>query len=61
MLPILAASAPHPGRAAVFVVALSLALSLLVIPSHHRPRHRQHHQLPRLGQCMQGSYAHGTR
>jgi hypothetical protein len=61
MLPILAESAPHPRRAVAFVVALSIALSFLVIPSHHRPRHREHHQVPRLGQCMQGGYAYGTR
>ena len=55
MQPILAESA-HPARAAAFAVVLAIVASLVMIPGRHRPNHREHHQLPRLGKCVQYSY-----
>jgi hypothetical protein len=59
MQPILAESTPHPGRAAAFAVALAIATSLVMLPSLHRLKHREHHQLPRIGKCV--SYGYLTR
>jgi hypothetical protein len=56
MQPILAESASRPGRAVAFAVALAVVASLMMIPGRHRPNHREHHQLPRLGKCVQYSY-----
>jgi len=50
MQPILAESAPRPGRFAAFAVALAVVASLVMMPSLSR----SHHQLPRLGKCMNG-------
>jgi hypothetical protein len=54
MQPILAESAPRPGRFAAIAVALAVVASLVMMPTQHRSRHREHHQLPRLGKCMHG-------
>jgi hypothetical protein len=62
MEPILAESASRPGRGVVIAVALSVVASFfLMIPRHPRPAPREHHQLPRMGKCMQSSYAYLTR
>jgi hypothetical protein len=54
MQPILAESAPRPGRFAAFAVALAVVASFVMMPSSSHSRHRSHHQLPRLGKCMNG-------
>jgi len=54
MQPILAESTPRPGRFAAIAVALAVVASFVVMPTQHRPQHREHHQLPRLGKCMHG-------
>jgi hypothetical protein len=61
MQPFLAESAPRPGRAIAFVAALAVVASItMAMPLRHRPRHHEHHQVPRLGRCMQG-YMYLTR
>jgi hypothetical protein len=60
MQPILAESASHAGRAVAFAVALAIAASLVLVPSFVRPKHREHHQLPRIGKCVNG-YAYLAR
>jgi hypothetical protein len=66
MQPFLAESAPSPGRALAAVAALTIIASMamvalmVMISSPHRSWHHEHHQLPRLGQCMQG-YVYLTR
>jgi len=55
MQPFLAESAPRPGRAIAFVAALAVVGSIaMAMALPHRSRHHEHHQLPRLGHCMQG-------
>jgi len=56
MQPILAESASRPGRAVAFAVVLTIVAALVMSPGRHRPNHREHHQLPRLGKCVQYSY-----
>jgi hypothetical protein len=62
MQPFLAESAPRPGRAIAFLAALAVVASIgiAMTPRHHRFRHHEHHQLPRLGKCVQG-YVYLTR
>jgi hypothetical protein len=60
MQPILAESAPRPGRTVAFAIALAVVASLVMLPSFHRTKHREHHQLPRIGRCVTG-YAYLTR
>lgn len=52
MQPILAESAPHPGRAVAFTFALAIVASLLLIPRHHHATHRGRSGLPRIGKCV---------
>ena len=54
MQPILAESGPRPSRIAAIAVAFAVVTSLVMMPSQHRPRHRTHHQLPRIGKCLNG-------
>jgi len=58
MQSILAESAPRPGRAFAFaaVLAAVTSLALVMMPSHHRPTHRTHHQVPRIGKCVTYAY-----
>jgi len=62
MQPFLAESAPRPGRAIALVAALAVVASITMAMAtrHHRPRYHEHHQLPRLGKCVQG-YMYLTR
>ena len=62
MQPFLAESAPRPGRAIAFVAALAVvaSMAMAMAPRHHRSWHHEHHQLPRLGKCVQG-YMYLTR
>jgi hypothetical protein len=55
MQSILAESAPRPGRAFAFAVALAVVASLVLMPGR-RTHHRTHHQLPRIGKCVTYAY-----
>lgn len=64
MQPILAESVPHRARATALLGVLTLLglfLFTVTVPHRHHSRHREHHQLPRLGKCANASYVVITR
>ncbi|HEX7841879.1 MAG TPA: hypothetical protein VF469_30625 [Kofleriaceae bacterium] len=62
MLPILAESAPHRGRAIGLAAVLAVVTAVAALAMRPAPSHHRHHPLHlHRGKCMSGSYIYLVR